>query len=856
MSLLFFNFLFVSDVIFEAQAIVIKMDNSVDSDSNIDSIANKGTTSGSYLNAQAQDGTDQVITEESDEARRVIKGVRQEGNSLWVIDPINNTNLLQLNVSDGEYQELFESRAQTYHHFYNLSTGEYTFKNGYNVFKEEVLSRTNWISQKKYPVRFVVRSKSGEIIFCNSTELINLFSSYDNSSLWGVGIEGFGGVLGMYMNFDDSINGNGQYLYYPRLQNGSLPAYNFPLYQIYPRLVVRLLNDSLRYKFVVPTNEARNNIFVTNNSGILSLYYTFYNVEYYGKIFDFETGLKYNTSDHSFHMINNFRSRDGNFKDIGWCYEIDVTPQARETPFRLSKFFFANETMQVFANVSQIWNAGVILNDFYSYVEIVSENNETFRVDFQDMEQAGFNSKYLKLHDQKLPDGSIRRVLRVGMYDYGNYVANTLIQIDPIFSEKQETDSRDCDVGYLYPPEGVYYRNQLSWFTLGEGSDGEYGGLIAYDSGITVDIISTSNAELTFNVMMESLEINEYIQFGLYDKGDEDEYWDETEITADPEGAYTQSLYWSDSSFWSPTASGNITITDGKAGTLIDEWVEHHNGASASRQYIAIHMDKGTGIDYKTLDNVVVWESSTGTQANRPTLTFTYTIQVYNHRLEWEHQCQNVPSTLMDGFSLTIYGYSVDSEDFMIQLWNATSSAWVDTSYYIEQAEQWYNFTIDTFSGVVGSTITWRYKDDIVESDPIQTDLRIDYAGVTYWNYSINLIEGSISLPKYNATVGGWQNFIENPLVIEISSLYDYDVSIKGIDGTGSPVTNGYIRWDINSNPVAGVNLTTYYLVMFNGQSAGTDVQHQIWLFVAFPTLSGNEKNTYTFTLYVKVSKD
>jgi len=226
-----------------------------------------------------------------------------------------------------------------------------------------------------------------------------------------------------------------------------------------------------------------------------------------------------------------------------------------------------------------------------------------------------------------------------------------------------------------------------------------------------------------------------------------------------------------------------------------------------------------------------------------------------NYRLEWEHQCQNVPYTTMDSFNLTIYGISSDSEDFEIQLWNITASDWINTSQFIEQTETWYNFSIDNYSGVIDSNITWRYLDNITSSDTTQGSLRIDYAGIVYWNYSINLIEATLSLPSYDATLDDWQDYLENPLEINVSSLYDFDIEIRGVDGSGNPVSNGYIRFDIDSNPAGGTNLTTSYQVLFNDQTAGQDLELTFWLFFAYPRLGGNEGTTFTMTLYIRIGK-
>ena len=226
-----------------------------------------------------------------------------------------------------------------------------------------------------------------------------------------------------------------------------------------------------------------------------------------------------------------------------------------------------------------------------------------------------------------------------------------------------------------------------------------------------------------------------------------------------------------------------------------------------------------------------------------------------SYRLEWEHQCQNVPYTSMDSFNLTIYGNSSDSEDFLIQLWNETSNDWINTTFYIEQSETWYNFSIDDYSsGVIGSNITWRYLDNISTADFTLTTLRVDYAGIFYWNYSINLIETTWNLADYDATIDGWQSIPENPFNISISSFFDFDIEIQGVEVAGNPIANNYVCVSNTSDYNNGFNLTTSYQTLLSDQSSSTtDVQ--FWMFVAFPKLGGSEGSTFTWTVNVRISR-
>jgi hypothetical protein len=116
-------------------------------------------------------------------------------------------------------------------------------------------------------------------------------------------------------------------------------------------------------------------------------------------------------------------------------------------------------------------------------------------------------------------------------------------------------------------------------------------------------------------------------------------------------------------------------------------------------------------------------------------LIHTWTDEDPDYELQWEHQSQSV-NTSKEMHLLTVYGYSSNaSENFEIQLWNSTSSAWTSPlSISIGTTETWYNNSISG-NGIIGSTITWRYRGTHEEFfDLEQTTLFIDYAGIASYD--------------------------------------------------------------------------------------------------------------------------
>jgi hypothetical protein len=549
-------------------------------------------------------------------------------SSVAVANPTNISETIYLDPVNGDYQELYEARNQTYHHSYNLTSGEYTYSSGYSVRKSNVIPRTEWVTASEFPARFIVRNKAGTTLFCTLDELVNLFATYDNSSLWGLGIEGFDSAMAFYLNFEDSINGNSQILFYPRLKNGSLPAYNFPQFQIYPHVYVNL-SGSIYDHFFIPGSNVRNRIEIENGSDFLSVSFTFQEV-FMGRTFQMRHGFKYNVTESRFHTINHFVCLDQSFADLAYCYEIDATDMARNSPYRPERFtlYNANESdllnPAVSVDISQVWDAGAYFEDFYSAIEIVSVNGEAWKLDFSDMEEAGFVEKYLNLHDQLMPDNSVRKVLRAGMYGRA-YTQGEIVEIDPEFSAKQTTDSRDWVAGYDNSP--VTYTGYDALTQIQAGPIGSSGvntrGSITWDTGITATIASLSDGEFSFYIYSEYMDSGDYVGFGLYDYS-ADEYWSEAEMMAAVSTAYGQSMYYSDDTFIGNIGTGNHTFSGTDTDNLLSSWQSHHNGAPSSRQYLPVKWFEGSGMAHMSNDVCRAYESSWGTANQRPSLKFTY----------------------------------------------------------------------------------------------------------------------------------------------------------------------------------------------------------------------------------------
>jgi hypothetical protein len=537
-------------------------------------------------------------------------------------------------LSEG-YTEVMGRRTQSSRHFFNPTNNTYKYMSANLVYKENIVSGTNWVALEEYPIRYIIRLRNTTLkTFESGIELSNYIDQIDNSSIWAIGINTFNGVMAFYLNTQDPINGHAQLLYYPRLKSGRISAYNQPLYAIYTNIYAKVGSNWFNATFndrssFSSSNNPKNNLAFFSNTNLLGLKFTSLNVPLLGFNFDISMGIKYNLTDQQFHLITEFRCTDRGFDNIGLGYNILSTPQAEDTPYEVEGFVLFNDTHQKYISKQNLWTHDELLNNSLSKVNIRSKNGEEFTFQFQDMSEV-FENDYLQLINYDLPSGDQRKVLLAGMFGYseGSYLQDTWVEIDPTFSEKQSIDTYDHVVVYDDPDYSAY--SDLDVIAMGEAIG--YGTLRSFESwntSIFEEIESITNADMTFYLVSEDIETGEYFAFGLYNKtGDSDKIWDETEGSASPQTAFDQSLFYSDTSFWSPQSAGNQSVPSSALDDLLEAWRLHHNLNPSTEEMIPLKLYEGTGIDEGTDDGCSIRESSYAGSSSHPTLTFDYTLVV------------------------------------------------------------------------------------------------------------------------------------------------------------------------------------------------------------------------------------
>jgi hypothetical protein len=227
-----------------------------------------------------------------------------------ISDPTGNTPGYNLSNYPNGFFELQGSRGQYSRHFYNKTSGKYAYQSDALVQKAGVFEDTVWVTEGEYPHRFMLRLQNGNTyLFETAVGITTFMKTIDRTSIWAVGFESFAGIMGFYLDSQDTKNGHGQYVYWPRLSDGTISDHNLPLYAIYPHLFTlfegvwldQILSDRILYSRA--TQNPRDTLAFYNTATEFGIFFSLPEVEIHGAIWNFKHGFKYRMDDQSYHMI-------------------------------------------------------------------------------------------------------------------------------------------------------------------------------------------------------------------------------------------------------------------------------------------------------------------------------------------------------------------------------------------------------------------------------------------------------------------------------------------------------------------------------------------------------------------------
>ena len=81
------------------------------------------------------------------------------------------------------------------------------------------------MTAEEYPTNFFLQLKNGGVLFFeNTTEIETYLPTLDKTTINMMGVESYSGAMGFALNLENATSDHGQYLYWPRLRNGTITA--------------------------------------------------------------------------------------------------------------------------------------------------------------------------------------------------------------------------------------------------------------------------------------------------------------------------------------------------------------------------------------------------------------------------------------------------------------------------------------------------------------------------------------------------------------------------------------------------------------------------------------------------------
>ncbi len=548
-------------------------------------------------------------------------------------------------ISSLEFIEKMELRTQNSRYYYNESSNSYRFVSDSLVQKSGIFPGTDWITSEEYPIEYIIVLRNKSVF---SYEDINLakaaMAGLANTSIYLIGIESYSGLLGFFLDSGNTTEAHSQYVYFPRLKDGTISSYRYPSFSIYPHLFIEtggvysdiILSNNSLFKI---ENQPRNNLKLFEGLDTKGIKFSSIGLNFKGTAFNVTFGFKYNSTDRQFHQEIEFSS-NRSFQDVGLVFDITSSPQERGSDFEPSEILVKNETQTSKLNVSTIQRGNETLENISSVVDIISQNNEVFSFDFSDMEQAGFTEKILEISNKKLPNGQKKNIIQLGMLGYGTYSAFDVIQLDPTFSQIASVDEQDFWVeNNTESPDSYSSVDGQDKLAMGwDEADNNRTSFLAWNLGISDYITSVSNVSIIVELAADpNLEANEYIEVGFYyNESLANGFWNESYSETRAKTAYLQQMNTSVLPGWRTDAPNDakVTINQTTMQTLMEAWVILHNEDQHNRQFFNLMLRCGLNCDWMPGtpddDDIDFEESSYITEGDRPSFTFDYTIRTAN----------------------------------------------------------------------------------------------------------------------------------------------------------------------------------------------------------------------------------
>ncbi len=565
---------------------------------------------------------DHDITSFSESA---VKG--SVSQQIRIPDPTGNTAGYIINDTTESF-ELMQSRGQTSRHWYDPVMDEYQYSSDSLVNQTGTLIETDWVTEDEFLYRFFIQFQTGSRVTFNSyLDIATYITTLDPASIWAVGFEGFSGAMAFYLNSADLISGHGQYVYWPRLLNGQLTAFDHPIFAFYPHLYVKIESEwidqilcdrSLFSNGLIPSIASLDFYASETEFGIT---YTVSNAQIQDTTWTIKHGFKYRMNNQQFHKITELICHNQDLDDVSLTYDITHSPQASNTDFEPETYRIKNSTDQILLPANMPWNAEERLDEFETNIEIISINKQGLRFSFGDLELSGFTKPILELISQSMPDESFKMVLRAGMTGLGSLQKEQWLQIDPSTGTIYSTDNYDlykaCGAGSYTTGDTVMKVGIVGGYPTSSAALA----YMAFNTGINdiIDSISSPSMQIYYTTG-DTFESDEGISLRVYNIVGSGNGADSNTLKEDSQ-SYSLGTNSLETLVWGHQSSAGYASADtNDLDDLLEYWALYRG---SSENWVSFRLE-GYGMDAFTSDAAIFSDSQTSGTSQDPKLSFTY----------------------------------------------------------------------------------------------------------------------------------------------------------------------------------------------------------------------------------------
>lgn len=321
-----------------------------------------------------------------------------------------------------------------------------------------------WVIPKEFSSQFIVELTNHTLLSFMDASEVNRFVSKFPFLVWGVGVQTHSATSGFALD-PNTKYALGQLLYGARLPDRTLPTLGEATYHVLPHYHALLSELSAHgwqhlslaelVQSLKVSGDIRTSITAERNleEGWIEVGYALPHVVIKKTDWSFALRIRVYDEHSEPHFKLDVTCHSHELQNFALTY--DITATGWKTGYDLTEIGYQTEVTAVeqMLPVNVLKDITKITPNIVEKLRLASGAERGFFFDFADMRVCGFFHPRLRIIDVQLPwETEARRVVQVGMTDYGILPKDTLLTIDPIFSGYCEDD----DVYVTRDQSGTY----------------------------------------------------------------------------------------------------------------------------------------------------------------------------------------------------------------------------------------------------------------------------------------------------------------------------------------------------------------------------------------------------------------